>query len=141
MNVYYTLFKAIRELCPKNYKGYFSTLKKNHERVYGVYFKGGAPINRRIDDGKYLTRSANVVFNINASKDVNGVLEGIKFCEDIVKTLEKTYNYIYTDPETGNKVIISSVSVLGDINTLGVNTFDIPTFSLNFIINYAEGGN
>jgi len=137
MSVYYTLYKAIKSLCPSSYRASFSTLKKNHENVYGIYFKGGAPTGRVLDDGSYKVRSVNVIFNVNASKSPDGVLEGYKFCEDVVRALETTANYEYIDPDTGDRVVIINVVVLGDINALGVNSFDIPSFSLNFIINYA----
>lgn len=141
MSIYYTLYKAVKSLCPSGFRGSFSTLNMNSEKSYGVFLKGGTPSGRTVDKGVNLIRSANVVFNVTASKGVNGTLEGYKFCEEVIHTLERTFNYTYTDNETGEKVVIISVDVLGDINALGVNQYDIPVFSMNFIINYAEGGN
>jgi hypothetical protein len=139
MSLYYTLFKAVKAICPSDYKAYFSTLKETDEGVYGFFLKGGAPTNRTVDSGKYLVRNSLVTFNVNGAKGVNGILRGYDFCEEVVKAMESCVGYTYTDPASGKEVVIISVSITGDINSLGVNDYDIPTFSLNFIIKYAGG--
>lgn len=138
-NRYYTLYKALKDKCPSHFKGSFGVIDENSENAYGMFIKGGSPTDRNISTGEYLKRRALVTFNVNGGLEGRqGILDGYKFCEDVVSSLERVFNYLYTDPDTDGKIMIIGIDIFGDVNDLGVNHFNMPIYSINIGVDYKE---
>lgn len=134
------IFNCLVELFPSNFKAKFSAQELTSTNTFSVYFKGGTPKGRIITNGKYGVRSKLVVLNIQGENSLSGNRGALKFAQECFDTLERLAGYVYTDSETGGKLVLLSADIIGDINQLGLNTFNVPSLSLNFILNYAIGG-
>ena len=112
----------------------FGSQEENRENSVGVYFQGGKPIKKLVNDGSYLENVVNVVFNVNSKKDYKAVEACIKMLEDFVKKFNQVHDFTYS--EDNGSVCILYTELFGDINMLGFNSVGIPCYSLNYVIHY-----
>jgi hypothetical protein len=89
-----------------------------------------------VNDGSYIMESARVIFNIYGDKTVAGIEECLAYCDSIVQILDGTYNYEYTDDESGLKVKLVNLVRQGNINEVGRNSQGIPVYSINYLLYY-----
>lgn len=140
MSVNLALFRGLKSIFPSDFRGTFASQKLTEKNTYGVFFKGGTPSGRTVDSGRYKIHKKMVVLNIQSDESVQSIIKGLEFGESCFSALEGLNALKYVDSETGQEVVLLSAEILGDINQIGVNSFNIPSFSLNFILNYAIGG-
>ena len=134
MSKYKLLFNYIKSYFPSEYRVTFGSQEENRENSIGVYFQGGKPIKKLVNDGSYLENVVNVVFNVNAKKDYRAVELCIEMLEDFVKKFNQVHDFTYS--EESNSVSILYTELFGDINMLGFNGVGIPCYSLNYVIHY-----
>lgn len=134
MSKYKLLFNHIKSYFPSNYRVTFGSQEENREESIGVFFQGGTPKKKLVNNGEYLEHIANVVFNINAKKDYKAVEACIEMLEQFVQDFNRTHDFTYSEKE--NSVTILYTELFGDINMLGFNSTGIPCYSLNFLIHY-----
>lgn len=134
MSKYKLLFNYIKSYFPSEYRVTFGSQEENRENSIGVYFQGGKPIKKLVNDGSYLENVVNVVFNVNSKKDYKAVELCIEMLEDFVTKFNQVHDFTYS--EESNSVSILYTELFGDINMLGFNGTGIPCYSLNYVIHY-----
>ena len=134
MSKYKLLFNYIKSYFPSEYRVTFGSQEENRENSIGVYFQGGKPIKKLVNDGSYLENVVNVVFNVNSKKDYKAVELCIEMLEDFVTKFNQVHDFTYS--EESNSVSILYTELFGDINMLGFNGVGIPCYSLNYVIHY-----
>lgn len=134
MSKYKLLFNYIKSYFPSEYRVTFGSQEENRENSVGVYFQGGKPIKKLVNDGSYLENVVNVVFNVNSKKDYKAVELCIEMLEDFVTKFNQVHDFTYS--EENGSVSILYTELFGDINMLGFNGVGIPCYSLNYVIHY-----
>lgn len=134
MSEYKMLFNYIKQFFPSTYRVTFGTQEENAPNSIGVFFQGGTPRKKLVQNGEYFERVVSVTFNINAKKEYNAVEECIKMLEDFKEEFDKVHDMSYK--EENSTVSILYTECFGDLNMLGFNGVGLPCYSLNYIIHY-----
>lgn len=101
-----------------------------------LYFKSGITDTRRELDKLIVSKSKRLVVNVLSELGNIGLENGRVFCEEFVNTVLTLANFSYTDTD-GNTVTIIKTSINGgDYNNIGRNEQGIPSYSINFNIEY-----
>jgi hypothetical protein len=144
-STYKRLYNALKSVLPDTYKTSFTYIDETKivdgktvptTKACAIYFKGAFNGKRVVNDGSYIMESARVIFNIYGDKTVAGIEECLAYCDSIVQILDGTYNYEYTDDESGLKVKLVNLVRQGNINEVGRNSQGIPVYSINYLLYY-----
>lgn len=134
MSEYNLIYEAIDNILPDTFEKSYGDMNYLDENVCGIFVRDGASEFIRDIANDIIIDSCNIVFNINSSKNITGVIDGNDYCSNIRKKLIRTVNYTY---EKDNEVLfIVRIDPIGNVNYIGKNEQGIPTYSINFRLIY-----
>ena len=152
----YLIMKDQVKAIDSNYKCSFNDMDSNAPNVIGIYIKsGGTPRKREISTGKYFNYTARVQFLIQGDNNKNSLMTTMQLASSLRNALICDSNLefpvneqikwvdgkIVYDPEDmlgGNdiSVLLTKVSLLGEVDFKGKTTQGLPKYSINFRVEY-----
>lgn len=153
--LYLQLKEIIKELDSK-YKCTFNDMDLRKDNAIGIYIKGGDVSKyRSLSTGEYYNSINRVQFLIQGGLNNKDLMNALSMGNKIKITLSKTNNRSYTVASKLNinedmtveekkeneedqliNLIISKVSLLSDLTSLGKTVEGRPLYSINFRIEY-----
>lgn len=161
----YALYLALKEMLlsiSQDFKISFNDMDINKGNVCGIYIKAGEPSEyRTISQGHYMNHSARVQFMFQGDNSNDSLFDVLRVASKLkdsliissntTKSTPKTIRWIdgelavvngdseITDDEVVT-VLMSLVTMLGEVDFKGKSEQGLPRYSLNFKIYYSIGG-
>lgn len=134
----------------------FNDMDSNAANVVGIYIRGGStPKDRELATGEYFNYTARVQFLLQGDNSKNSLMKIMSTASSLRKALIRCSNLGFSvneqlkwvdgnvvyDPEDklgGNdiSVLLTKVSLLGEVDFKGKTTQGLPKYSINFMVEY-----
>lgn len=152
----YLVLKDRVKAIDNTYKCSFNDMDSNAPSVIGIYVKsGGTPKKRELSTGNYYNYTARVQFLIQGSNSNDGLMSTMMIASSLRSALITCSNLefpvneqlkwvngkIVYDPDNklvgnGISVLLTKVSLLGEVDFKGKTTQGLPKYSINFRVEY-----